>query len=93
MSKDKRLYFSKVCPVMHEYVSDFISTAKDELFCKVSNSTMKCNQSFEVDLHCGKAKRRRGFLHEKASTQTFLYRILLKKITKRFFVLTYHCSN
>ena len=40
-----------------------------------------------VDSHCGSAKHQRGFLHEKASTQTFLKTPIpdfAEKVTKAF---------
>ena len=88
MSKVKQSYSSKVYyGILHEYASEFTSTPKGELFCKVCDCIMKCNKMFMVDSHRGSAKHQRGFLHEKASTQTFLETSILdfaEKITKAF---------
>ena len=72
MPEIKLSYSSKVRGLLHEYVSELIPTPKDDVFCKVCDCTVKCNESFMVDLHRGSAKHQSGFLHEKGSTQTFL---------------------
>ena len=96
MPKVKKSYSSKVHSILHEYASEFTSTPKDELFCKVCDCKVKCDEKFMVDSHRGSAKHQRGFLHEKASTQAFLKTPIpdfAEKVTKRFFVLTYHCIS
>ena len=48
---------------------------------------MKCDKKFMVDSHRGSAKHQRGFLHEKAGTQTFLKTPIpdfTKKVIKAF---------
>ena len=72
---------------MHEYASEFTSTPKGELFCKVCDCIVKCNKKFMVYSHRCSAKHQRGFLHEKTSTQTFLKTPILgfaEKVTKTF---------
>ena len=88
MPMDKQSYSSKVRSILHEYASKFTSTPKGELFCKVCDCIVKCDKKFMVDSHRGSAKHQRGFLHEKASTQTFLETAVpdfAEKVTKAFF--------
>ena len=87
MPKVKQSYSSKVCSLLHEYASEFTSTPKGELFCKVCDCIVKCDKKFMVDSHCSSAKHQRGFLYEKASTQTFLktpIQDFAEKVTKAF---------
>ena len=87
MPKVKQSYSSKVRNILHEYDSEFTSTPKGELFCKVCDCILKCDKKFMVDSHRGSAKHQRGFLHEKASTQTFLKTPIpdfAEKVTKAF---------
>ena len=87
MPKVKQSYSSKVRSTLHEYASEFTSTPKGELFCKLCNCIMKCNKKFMVDSHHGSAKHQKGFLHEKAGMQTFLKTPLpdfAEKVTKAF---------
>ena len=87
MPKVKQSYSFKVHSILHEYASEFTSTPKDELFRKVCDCIVKCDKKFMMDSHHGSAKHQRGFLHEKASTQTFLKTPILdfaKKVTKAF---------
>ena len=81
-------YSSKVLSILHEYASEFTLTPKGELFCKVCDCIVKCDKKIMVDLHRASAKHQRGFLHETASTQTFLKTIPIpdfsEKVTKAF---------
>ena len=87
MPKVKQSYSSKVRNILHEYDSEFIATPKGELFCKVCDCVVKCDKKFMVGSHRGSAKHQRGFLHEKASTQTFFKTPIpdfAEKVTKAF---------
>ena len=87
MPKVKQSYSSKVRSILHECASEFISTPNGKFFCKVCDCIVKCDKKFMVDSHRGSAKHQRGFLHEKASTQTFLKTSIpdfAEKVTKAF---------
>ena len=60
MSKVKQSYSSKVRNILHEYDSEFTSTPKYELFCKVCDCIVKCDKTFMVDSHRGSAKQLDG---------------------------------
>ena len=101
MPKVKQSYSSKVHSILHKYASEFTSTPKGELFCKVCDCIVKCDKKFMVDSHCGSAKHQRGFLHEKATTQTFLKTPMpdfAEKIMKAFLaplhiIALHHCTK
>ena len=88
MPKVKQSYSSKVRSILHKYASEFTSTPKGKLFCKVYDCIVKCDKKFMVDSHRGSAKHQRGFLHEKTiSTPTFLKTPIpdsAEKVTKAF---------
>jgi len=44
---------------MHEYVSEFTSTAKGELFCKFCDCLVKSDKRFMVETHRRSAKHQR----------------------------------
>jgi len=73
--KDKQPNSLKVRSILLEYVSEFTSTPKGELVCKLCDCAVKSNKRFVVEAHCRSAKHQRGSFHkiESSHFQNMLY--------------------
>jgi len=72
MSKVQQPNSSKVQSVLHEHASEFTSTAKGKLFCKLCDCLVKSDKRFVVEAYRRSAKHLGGSFHETESSQTFL---------------------
>jgi len=72
MPKVKQPNSSKIRCILHEYASEFTSTPKGELVCKICVCLVNSDKRFMVEAHRRSAKHQQGSFHETESRQTFL---------------------
>jgi len=71
MPKVKQPNSLKVQSVLHDNVSEFTSTPKGGLVCKLCDCSVKSDKRFMVETHRRSAKHQRGSFHKIESSQTF----------------------
>jgi len=64
MPKVKELNSSKFRNILHGYASEFTSTRKGEIFCKICDCLVKCDKILMVEAHRRSAKHQRGLFRE-----------------------------
>ena len=87
MPKVKQPNSLKVRSILHEYVSEFTSTPKGEIFCKFCDCLeSESDKRFMVEAHRRSARHQRGSFHKIESSQTFLKHAIPHFADKLLFV-------